>query len=104
MSILLTLLVLNGNPLILYPLSLLSAASVLLVLSMLYTIMLLSIFRRENEALRSVDILLPFTLGFIITIIQIALLDAGRFWLTHTWNGFPSHLGGINILSFFEYH
>ena len=87
----LDLLVLSGNPLVLYPLALISAAGVLVLLTMVYSMLWLMVFRAENIYDRAYQLLLPLTAGFGLAIVQIAVLDFGRYLLTGTWDGF--HLG-----------
>ncbi|RME06942.1 MAG: DUF2085 domain-containing protein [Anaerolineae bacterium] len=81
-------LVLLENPLILYPLSLLSAASVLLILTMAYTMVWLTLTRRENCFERLGQMSLPLAAGFTLGLLQVAALDVVRYWLTGTWDGF----------------
>lgn len=82
------LLILSGNPLLLYPLALLSSGTILAVLSLIYTIIWTMITRREN-AFTSWKQLWPLlTAGFATAVLQIAAMDAVRFWLTGTWEGF----------------
>jgi hypothetical protein len=46
------------------------------------------ITRQENRITRYSE-LIPFILaGFAIALLQISLMDLGRFWLTRTWSGF----------------
>lgn len=80
--------VLSENPLILYPLALLSAATVVLLLSLVYSMVWVMIFRRENRFTRFRDIWAPLMGGLIVALLQIGLIDWGRFWLTGTWQGF----------------
>lgn len=80
--------VLSGNPLLLYPLALISAAGVLLILSLVYTTMLLAVFRLENRLRRRSEIVLPLIGGLTLAILQIGVIDLVRYWLTGTWNGF----------------
>jgi hypothetical protein len=49
------------------------------------------IFRQEGSANRAAELLLPLAGGFALGMIQIILLDLGRFVLTGSWDGF--HLG-----------
>lgn len=84
-------LVLLENPLILYPLALISAAGVLVLLSMVYVMVLLIVLKQENRFLRFHQLWLPFTGGFGLALLQIVVLDVGRYILTGTWDGF--HLG-----------
>jgi hypothetical protein len=81
-------LVLTENPLILYPLALASAASVIVLLVLIYTVIWLMVFRLENRftSLRGLVFLLVG--GFALALLQIAALDLARYWLTGTWGGF----------------
>ena len=91
LAVLVDLLVLSGNPLILYPLALISAAGVIVLLSMVYSMVWIMIFRAENRYSHFYQLLLPLTGGFTLGLIQIGLFDLGRFLLTGTWDGF--HIG-----------
>jgi len=91
LSLLLILLVLSENPLLLYPLALISAAGVLVLLSMVYCMLWLMVTRSENRYLKIPELFLPLVAGFGLALMQVALLDVGRFMLTGTWDGF--HLG-----------
>ena len=84
-------LVLTGNSLILYPLALISAAGVLVLLSLVYTMVWLLVLRYENRFQRISQLLLPLTGGFTFSLMQIAAFDFVRYLFTHTWDGF--HLG-----------
>lgn len=90
-GLLLDMLVLSGNPLILYPLALVSAAGVLILLTMVYSMVWVLILRAENSYLHISQMILPLTGGFGFALLQIAVLDLGRYLLTGTWDGF--HLG-----------
>lgn len=85
--------VLTENPLFLYPLSLISASGVIILLTIIYTVVVLTLFRKENQANNLKDLLLPLLAGFGIALLQIALLDLVRFWITGTWEGFHIVLG-----------
>ncbi len=88
LATLVILLVWTENPLLLYPLALLSAAGVLLLLTMVYTMVLLIAFKAENHFLESRDTIVPVMAGFLLGLSQIAFLDLLRFLLTRTWEGF----------------
>jgi uncharacterized membrane protein len=83
--------ILTENPLVLYPLALISAAGVLVLLTMIYAMLLLIVTRAENRFTRVAEIALPLAAGFSLGILQVGVLDLIRFWLTGTWDGF--HLG-----------
>ncbi|MCK4897228.1 MAG: DUF2085 domain-containing protein [Anaerolineales bacterium] len=91
LALLLDLVVLTENPLVLYPLSLISAAGVIVLLTIVYCMILLVIFRAEHKYSLLYQLWLPLTGGFGMALLQIALLDLGRYLLTGTWEGF--HLG-----------
>lgn len=91
LSVVVDLLVLSENPLLLYPLALISAAGVLVLLSMVYCMVWLMITRSENKTLKFSELLLPIAAGFGLALLQVVLLDVGRFLLTGTWDGF--HIG-----------
>ncbi len=91
LGLLLDVLVLWENPLILYPLALLSAATVLLILTMAYTMVWVMFTRQENRFENWKALIFPLAAGFTIGLLQIAALDAVRYWLTGTWDGF--HFG-----------
>jgi uncharacterized membrane protein len=80
--------VLTENPVVLYPLALVSTAGVLILLTMVYTMVLVMLFRRENRYESSRQLWLPLLAGFTIALLQIALMDWARFYLTGTWAGF----------------
>jgi len=91
LGILLDLLVLTGNPWVLYPLALLSAAGVLVLLTILYSMMVVMALRKENLYARMIELFFPLVAGFGVGLLQIALIDMLRFVFTGTWDGF--HFG-----------
>jgi uncharacterized membrane protein len=91
LSALINLLVLIQNPLILYPLALLSTIGIILILMMVYTMVIILVFHKENQFDNIKQLAIPLFTGFTLAITQIALLDFIRFLLTGTWDGF--HFG-----------
>lgn len=87
------LLVLTGNPLILYPLTILSAVGVVVILSLVYMLLWLIVLRRDNQFSAARQLVTPLVGGLALALLQIALLDLGRFLLTGTWEGFHVILG-----------
>jgi uncharacterized membrane protein len=85
--------VLSENPLILYPLALVSASGVVVLLTMIYGMMLLMIFRAENRIDTFSQLVLPFAGGFTAAWFQIAAIDLVRRVVTGTWEGFHVFLG-----------
>jgi uncharacterized membrane protein len=88
MAAVLVLAILSDISLILYPLALLSGASILLILSLVYGVVWIMIAKRENRFKRFRDAWVQMLAGFLTAVVQIALIDAGRYWLTGTWSGF----------------
>lgn len=78
----------SGNPLILYPLALLSSLTVLGLLTIVYTTLTLVVLRRDNQADRWGQLAAPLTAGLTLALLQVAALDLGRYLLTGTWGGF----------------
>ncbi len=73
---------------LLYPLALISAAGVLVLLTIVYTMMWLMILRMENRFQRISQLGLPALGGFGMALLQIVILDLARFALTGSWEGF----------------
>jgi hypothetical protein len=91
LAIFVDILVLLEQPALLYLFALLSAGSVLLVLTMLYSMVFIMVTRQENKFIHLKDLALSLWVGFGIGMLQIGLLDLLRFWITGTWDGF--HFG-----------
>jgi uncharacterized membrane protein len=85
----LDLLVLTASPLILYPLAMMSALGVWLLLTMVYGMLWVMIMGQDNKFSKIRDLWLPLLAGLTITLIQTSGIDLLRFWLTHTWGAFP---------------
>jgi hypothetical protein len=83
--------VLSENPLLLYPLALASAAGVLVLLSIVYSMVWVMVLNAENQSIISRELWFPLLAGFGSALLQIVLLDIGRYLLTGTWDGF--HIG-----------
>jgi uncharacterized membrane protein len=88
LSLLVDALVLTENPLILYPLALLSVLGSISLLTMVYTMIWLIVLRAENKYLRFSELVFPLIAGFGIALLQIGALDLVRFLLTGSWDGF----------------
>jgi len=91
LTLLMDAILLTENPFVLYPLALISAAGVIILLTMVYTMVLLMIFRKENFVKHINQLILPMVGGFGVAILQIILLDFVRYLFFGTWDGF--HLG-----------
>lgn len=81
-------LILLELPIVLFPLALLSAAGVLLLLVMVYSLALVMIFKKENTYEGFRQLFMPLTGGYIIALVQIGLIDLMRYLWTGTWGGF----------------
>jgi len=88
LAVIVDLLVLIENPIILYPLALVSAGGVLLLLTMVYTMVAILIFRKENSFDNIKQLFFPIIAGFMIALVQVFILDYLRLLLTGTWGGF----------------
>ena len=81
-------LILLENPIILYPLALVSAAGVLVLLSLVYAMVLMMVLKTENRINQISQLTYALLGGFTIALIQIGLLDFVRYLVTGTWDGF----------------
>jgi hypothetical protein len=88
-QLVLDLLVLTQSPIVLYPVAVISVLGVLVLLTMVYSMVWIMIMGEENKFQRLPQLWLPLLAGFTVAMIQTAAVDAVRFWLTGTWNGFP---------------
>lgn len=84
----LDLLVLLNNPFVLYPLALISAGGVLVLLTLVYAMLLLVLFKAENRYNQLSQLTFALLGGLTIALIQIGFLDFVRYLLTGTWDGF----------------
>ncbi|HSW62380.1 MAG TPA: DUF2085 domain-containing protein [Dissulfurispiraceae bacterium] len=84
----LALLIQSENPLAMYPLAILSAMTVLLLLTLVYTVAWTILLKQENRC-RTFKEMWPLLLaGLNTAMLQIAVMNGGRFLLTGTWEGF----------------
>jgi uncharacterized membrane protein len=88
LGILLDLLVITENPLILYPLALVSSAGVLILLVLIYSMVWIMLFKLDNSFQNVSQLTFPLMGGFFLAMLQIALFNLVRFYLTGTWGGF----------------
>lgn len=89
----LDLLILTDLDIVLYPVALISAGGVLLLLTMVYEVLWVTITRQENTFVAFRYTWLPTLAGLTIALLQITATDIFRFWFTHTWGGFPLPIG-----------
>ncbi len=86
-------LVMTEIPLLLFPLGIISAAGVLILLTTIYTMVWVMVLRLENKIGSLKELVFPMALGFGMGLAQVAAFDAARYWLTGTWEGFHVLLG-----------
>jgi len=84
-------LVLTENPIVLYPLALISAAGVLVLLTIVYTMVWVMLTKKENQFTEFRQLWPLISAGFATALLQIAALDYFRYLFTGTWDGF--HFG-----------
>ena len=80
--------VLSENPLLLYPLALLSSLGVLLLLMVAYSLITIPLLRRTQKASTWFDLIVPLAAGLLLGLLQIGLIDLLRYTFTGTWGGF----------------
>ena len=82
------LMILSGNPLLLYPLIILSAGGLITLLSILYGVIWILLRRRENSFHTWKETAWWGLVGFGSALVQIMVIDLVRFYLTGSWSGF----------------
>jgi len=87
-AIALDVLVLLNNPIILYSLALISVAGVVVLLTLVYTMVFLMIFKVENRYNHFSQMIFAVIGGLTLALIQIGILDLMRYIFTGTWDGF----------------
>jgi uncharacterized membrane protein len=88
-QVILDLLVLTESPIVLFPVAIISALGVWLLLTIVYSMVWVMLRGQDNEFTKLRQLWLPMLAGLTITMIQTAAIDALRFWLTGTWGAFP---------------
>jgi uncharacterized membrane protein len=81
--------ILTRNPLLLYPLTLLSVFGVVFLLTLLYTMIWMIARGRENTFQATRDLTWFLLAGLLSAFIQIGVVDLLRYMLTGSWDGFP---------------
>lgn len=84
---------LTQNPVILYPVAILSTLGVLALLSMVFSIVWIMIMKQDNAFDHLRQLWLPAVAGLTLAFLLILSIDLFRFNLTHTWGGFPGITG-----------
>lgn len=80
--------VLSENPLILYPLALLSSLGVLALLTTAYSVLTLPLLKLQNQITSATQLWFPLLTGFVLALSQVAVIDLLRYLFTGTWDGF----------------
>lgn len=88
LAILLDLSILSENPLVLYPLAILSGLAVLVVLGICYSLLTVMIIKKDNQYLSWRSAWVPLLAGLVVAITQTFVIDLVRFAFTGTWGGF----------------
>jgi len=81
--------VLTDNPVVLYPIAILSVLGVLALLIMVFSMVWILMMRQENEFTSLKQMWMPFLAGTTLAFLMITAIDLLRFQLTGTWGGFP---------------
>ena len=85
----LDLLMLTENAWILYPVAIISALGVLLILTIVYSMVWAMVMKEENAYISFKQMWLAGLAGLTIALLQIYGIDLFRFALTGTWGAFP---------------
>ncbi|MCJ7695009.1 MAG: DUF2085 domain-containing protein [Anaerolineaceae bacterium] len=72
----------------LYPTAVISALGVVALLTMIYTMVVIMITKRENTYSNFKELVFPLLVGATLAILQIGLFDLARYLWTGTWAGF----------------
>ena len=87
--LLVNLAVLTEQPIVLYPIAILSVLGVLALLVMVFSMVWILIMRQENEFSSMKQMWMPFLAGTTLAFLMISVIDLLRFQLTGTWGAFP---------------
>jgi uncharacterized membrane protein len=87
------LLILTGNPIVLYPVAYMSALGTLSLLVLVFAILWMIIMHEDNTLTHARQLILPLISGLTLALLLILGIDLFRLQFTGTWNGFPG-LGG----------
>lgn len=86
-------LILTEHAAILIPFTYFGVLGVIVLLVLLYSMVLMVIFKRENVT-EDARQLAPWLLGgLIVAFLHIGVIDLVRFWLTGSWEGFHISIG-----------
>ena len=82
-------LTLSGSPIILYPLALVSSAGILAMLTLVNSVMLLVLIRRENTAESWRDLAVPLLGGLALSLLLVGVIGIVRYAFTGTMTSLP---------------
>lgn len=83
------LLILTEQPVILYPVAIVSVLGVLSLLIIVFSMVWVLMMRLENAFDSLPQMWMPFLAGTTLALLMITVIDLLRFSLTGTWGGFP---------------
>jgi uncharacterized membrane protein len=83
-------LLLWGKAFLLYPFALVSSAAVLTLLTSVNTVLAVIVLGRENSVTTWRQALLPLSVGLLLSLLQVGLIDLVRYAATGTLGGLPS--------------
>ena len=81
--------VLTENPLILFPIAMISVLGVLALLIMVFSMVWILVMRQENVFSSLKEMWMPILAGATLTFLMLTAIDLLRLKLTGTWGGFP---------------
>lgn len=81
--------VLTENPVVLYPVAILSVLGVLALLVMVFSMVWILMMRQENYFNSLKEMWMPILAGTTMAFLMITIIDLLRLRLTGTWGGFP---------------
>jgi uncharacterized membrane protein len=81
--------VLTENPVVLYPIAILSVLGVLALLVIVFSMVWLLMMRQENVFNSLKEMWMPILAGTTLAFLMITIIDLLRLRLTGTWGGFP---------------
>ena len=88
LAVILDILVLLEIPWLQYVFSLTSAAGVMVLLTMVYSMVLVMLFKKENTYDSLKGLFMPLVGGFIMALLQIGGIDLVRYLWAGSWEGF----------------
>jgi hypothetical protein len=83
------LLILSNQPVILYVLAVASVAGILMIFTVINTMLLLIVFKKEGNYTHWRETILPFAIGLLLTIIELGLISGIRYATLGTISGLP---------------